>query len=63
LALLADGNFDDYLPVDAARKSHEDLFRWYFGENAKFFFGYRKSPKTEDQVLGIFVTEGDSTVE
>ncbi|KAJ3577223.1 hypothetical protein NPX13_g3343 [Xylaria arbuscula] len=62
MALFADGNLDNYLPVGAARMSHEDLFRWYFEENAKFFFGYRKSPKTEDQVLGIYVTKGDSTV-
>ncbi|KAI1326317.1 hypothetical protein F5Y16DRAFT_400534 [Xylariaceae sp. FL0255] len=32
----------------------------YLGENARFFFGYRKSPKTGDQVLGIHVTKADT---
>ncbi|KAI1154017.1 hypothetical protein F4825DRAFT_448949 [Nemania diffusa] len=57
MAFLGDGNLDDYLPVNAAQMQLKDLSRWYFGQNARFYFGYTKSPKSGDQVFGIYVTK------
>ncbi|KAH8163498.1 hypothetical protein CIB48_g4738 [Xylaria polymorpha] len=61
LAFLADGNLNDFMPLNAAQMPLEELSRWYFGQNARFYLGYRESPETGDQVFGIYVTNEDPT--
>ncbi|GAP88897.2 putative reductases with broad range of substrate specificitie [Rosellinia necatrix] len=63
MALLADGNLNDYLPANAAHMPLKDLSRWYFGQNAKFYFGYRESPSTGQQVLGIYVVKNEDVTD
>lgn len=54
LALLADGNLDDFLPTHGAcNMSLDEISRDCFGEDALFSLGWGTSPDTGEEVLGI----------
>ncbi|KAI0533717.1 hypothetical protein GGR58DRAFT_521185 [Xylaria digitata] len=54
VALLADGNLDDFLPPNAGRMPLEQISRWYFGQGAVFYFGYRQCGLNRQEILGIY---------
>ncbi|GAW27204.1 hypothetical protein SAMD00023353_8400240 [Rosellinia necatrix] len=61
MALLADGNLNDFLPRNTAMPLHQ-ISRWYFGQDAVFYLGPRKSLVSgkETSVLGIYVVSEHS---
>ncbi|KAI1159150.1 hypothetical protein F5B18DRAFT_664728 [Nemania serpens] len=44
IALLADSNLYDVLPPNAGQMPLDQISRWYFGQDAVFYLGFRKSP-------------------
>ncbi|KAF2967504.1 hypothetical protein GQX73_g6066 [Xylaria multiplex] len=63
MALLADGNLDDFLPRDAGQMPLDKISRWCFGLDAVFYLGFRKSPVSGKDVLGIYVVSRHSTLD
>lgn len=58
LALLADGNIDDFLPTHGAYNlSLDDISRYCFGADALFSLGWKTSPDTGEEVLGIICVQ------
>ncbi len=55
MALLADGNLDDFLPPNVEQMPLNEISRWYFGQDAVLYLGYRQSPVNGKTVLGIYV--------
>ena len=58
LALLADGNLNDFLPRNACHMSLDDVSRNCFGKDAMFSLKRRTCPDTGKEVLGIICTPG-----
>ncbi|KAI0533849.1 hypothetical protein GGR58DRAFT_485108 [Xylaria digitata] len=63
MALLADGNLDDFLPRSAGQMPLDRISRWYFGQDAVFYLGFRKSPVSGREVLGIYVVSQHSALD
>ncbi|KAI0855547.1 hypothetical protein F4860DRAFT_495963 [Xylaria cubensis] len=62
IALLADGNLDDFLPPNASHMPLDQISRWYFGQDAVFSLGYRESEAKGDKALGIYVEKKPSNL-
>ncbi|KAJ8132631.1 hypothetical protein O1611_g981 [Lasiodiplodia mahajangana] len=60
MALLGDGNLNEFLPQAAAQMPLGEISRWYFGQDAVFYLGRRKSPVSGTEVLGIYVVSQHS---
>ncbi|RWA08297.1 hypothetical protein EKO27_g6811 [Xylaria grammica] len=63
IALLADGNLYDFLPPNAGHMPLDQISRWYFGQDAVFYLGFRKSPVSGKKVLGIYVVSQHSALD
>ncbi len=55
MALLADGNLDDSSPPNVEQMPLNQISRWYYGQDAVFYLGYKQSPVNGKIVLGIYV--------
>lgn len=63
IALLADSNLYDVLPPNAGQMPLDQISRWYFGQDAVFYLGFRKSPVSGKEVLGIYVVSQHSALD
>ncbi|KAI3318739.1 hypothetical protein HD806DRAFT_548883 [Xylariaceae sp. AK1471] len=60
MALLADGNLENFLPQNTAQMPLRQISRWYFGQDAVFYLGHRKSHVSGKESLGIYVVSQHS---